>query len=129
MQASKSEIVGTFADWILRMARLQANAFRALDPATGERLQPDFLSATVEEVEAGRPSWRQRPLTSIDRTSGRERGAFLRKIAANIEAIAAEVDRARARRRLCRRRGCNRKPRAPADSFDCLRRWQKKDRG
>jgi len=65
-------------------------AFRASNPKTGERLQPDFFSATAEEVDrAARLA--HEAFAVYGRTSGRDKAAFLRKIAANIEAIAGDI--------------------------------------
>src|SRR5436305_533265 len=65
-------------------------AMYAVDPSTGERLQPAFISATPEEVElAARLA--TEAFVGYQRISGRDRGAFLRAIAANIEAIADDV--------------------------------------
>jgi alpha-ketoglutaric semialdehyde dehydrogenase len=62
----------------------------ATDPTTGERLQPGFIPASAEEVEqAARLS--AEAFEVYRRTPGRERGAFLRKIASNIESIAEDV--------------------------------------
>ena len=62
----------------------------ATDPTTGQHLQPGFIPATGEEVElAARLS--AEAFEVYRRTPGRERGAFLRKIAAKIESIAEEV--------------------------------------
>lgn len=65
-------------------------AMYATDPTTGQRLQPAFVPARPEEVElavrlAAESSHVYR------RISGRDRAAFLRKIAAKIESIAGEV--------------------------------------
>jgi alpha-ketoglutaric semialdehyde dehydrogenase len=62
----------------------------ATDPTTGQHLQPGFISATADEVEL---AVRLAADTYADysRVSGRDRGAFLRKIAAKIESIAADV--------------------------------------
>jgi 2,5-dioxopentanoate dehydrogenase len=62
----------------------------ATDPTTGQRLQPGFISATAEEVELA-VRLAAEAFGDYSRVSGRDRGAFLRKIAANIESIAAEV--------------------------------------
>jgi len=62
----------------------------ATDPTTGQHLQPGFVSATEEEVELA-VRLAARAFASYSRTTGRERGAFLRKIAANIESIASDV--------------------------------------
>ncbi len=62
----------------------------ATDPTTGQHLQPGFVSATAEEVElAARLA--AEAFASYSRTTGPERGAFLRKIAAKIESIAGDV--------------------------------------
>lgn len=68
--------------------------FRAFDPTTGQELQPTFSSASGEEIDAA-VHLAAEAFGSCQRTSGRERGALLRKIAGNIEAVSAElVDRA-----------------------------------
>lgn len=65
-----------------------------MDPKTGKKVEPEFFSATPEEVETS-VRLAAKAFESYRRTSGRERASFLRSIAANIEAIAAEViDRA-----------------------------------
>src|SRR5438270_2320113 len=65
-------------------------AMYAVDPSTGERLQPAFISATPEQVElAARLA--TEAFVGYQRISGRDRGAFRRAIAANIEAIADDV--------------------------------------
>jgi 2,5-dioxopentanoate dehydrogenase len=68
--------------------------FRATNPATGQTIEPAFTSAGADEVErAARLA--TEAFKTYGRISGRERGAFLRKIAASLEAISAEViDRA-----------------------------------
>jgi alpha-ketoglutaric semialdehyde dehydrogenase len=66
----------------------------ATDPTTGQHLQPGFISATAEEVELA-VRLAAEAFAAYSRVSGRERGAFLRKIAAKIESIAGDVvDRA-----------------------------------
>ncbi len=62
----------------------------ARDPTTGQQLQPGFIPATAEEVDRA-VQLAADAFKIYSRTSGRERGAFLRKIAANIEAIAADI--------------------------------------
>jgi 2,5-dioxopentanoate dehydrogenase len=64
--------------------------FFASDPTTGHSLQPGFHSASAQEVDAAA----QLASEAFDvycRTSGRDRGSLLRKIATNIEAISAEI--------------------------------------
>lgn len=66
----------------------------ARNPTTGERLQPPFIPATAEEVNRA-AQLAAEAFKTYSRTSGRDRGAFLRKIAEKIEAITSEiVDRA-----------------------------------
>jgi alpha-ketoglutaric semialdehyde dehydrogenase len=62
----------------------------ATDPTTGQYLQPGFTSATAEEVELA-VRLAAEAFVTYSRTTGRERGAFLRNIAAKIEFIAADV--------------------------------------
>jgi alpha-ketoglutaric semialdehyde dehydrogenase len=62
----------------------------ATDPTSGQHLQPGFISATAEEAElAARLA--AEAFASYSRTTGRERGAFLRKLAAKIESNAGDV--------------------------------------
>src|ERR1022692_3040783 len=67
-----------------------AEALYATDPATGQRLQPGFVPATADEVELA-VRLASEAFAAYSRTPGRERGAFLRTIAAKIESIAGEV--------------------------------------
>lgn len=62
----------------------------ATDPTTGDRLQPGFVSATAEEVDSA-ARLAAEAFAVYRNVSGRERGAFLRTIAANIESIADDV--------------------------------------
>jgi alpha-ketoglutaric semialdehyde dehydrogenase len=65
-------------------------AMYATNPATGERVQPGFIPATAEEVElAARLA--SDGFDVYRHSSGKARGAFLRTIAAKIEAIAGDV--------------------------------------
>ena len=62
----------------------------ATDPTTGQRLQPGFIAATKEEVDlAARLA--SEAFAAYSRTPGRDRGAFLRTIAAKIESIAGDI--------------------------------------
>jgi alpha-ketoglutaric semialdehyde dehydrogenase len=72
----------------------RADPLYATNPRNGQRLQPGFVPATSEEIEhAVRLASDAFPVYS--RIRGRERGEFLRRIAAKIESIAPElVDRA-----------------------------------
>src|SRR5450755_1102187 len=65
-------------------------AMYASNPITGERMQPGFIPATAEEVELA-VRLAAEAFDVYRRVSGRGRGAFLRKIAEKIEAIAADI--------------------------------------
>jgi NADP-dependent aldehyde dehydrogenase len=62
----------------------------ATDPSTGQRLQPAFIPARPEEVELA-VRLAAESFHAYRRISGRDRAAFLRKVAAKIESIAGEV--------------------------------------
>ena len=62
----------------------------AWNPQTGERLQPDFVPATTEEVELA-VRLAAEAFDVYRGISGRERGALLRTIAAKIESIAGDI--------------------------------------
>jgi len=81
---SGRSIIG-FAD-----GSVSGGAFRARNPMTGEALQPDFYSASAEEMEAA-VRLAHEAFASYSRTPGRERAKFLRTIAANLEPIAPEI--------------------------------------
>jgi len=66
------------------------NPLYASDPTTGQHLQPGFIPATSEEVDLAA----RLAAEAFDRfrhVSGRDRGAFLRTIAAKMEAIADDI--------------------------------------
>jgi alpha-ketoglutaric semialdehyde dehydrogenase len=62
----------------------------ARNPATGQPLQPGFIPATAEEVDRA-AKLAAEAFTYYRRTTGRDRGAFLRKIAEKIEAITGDI--------------------------------------
>jgi len=62
----------------------------ATDPTSGQHLQPGFVAATAEEVELA-VRLASEAFAVYSRVSGPHRGAFLRRIAANIESIAADI--------------------------------------
>jgi 2,5-dioxopentanoate dehydrogenase len=62
----------------------------ATNPTTGQPLQPGFIPATVNEVDLA-AQLAADAFKTYRRTSGRERGRFLRSIAAHIESIAGEI--------------------------------------
>lgn len=66
------------------------DAMYATNPATGARLEPGFVPATAQEVDRA-VNLASQAFEEYQRVSGRERGAFLRTIAAKIESISADV--------------------------------------
>lgn len=64
--------------------------FYATDPMTNEHLQPGFIPATGEEVELA-AGLAAKAFEAYRHLSGRDRGMFLRTVAAKIESIAEEV--------------------------------------
>lgn len=73
-----------------RKAAGAGEAMYATDPTTGLRLQPAFIAPSPEEVELA-VRLAADSFNVYRRTSERERGAFLRKIAAKIESMADDV--------------------------------------
>ena len=67
-----------------------AEPMYASNPTTGQRLQPAFIPATPEEVDLS-ARLAAEAFGVYRRVSGRDRGAFLRTIAAKIESIAEDV--------------------------------------
>ncbi|MGB6679266.1 MAG: aldehyde dehydrogenase family protein, partial [Terriglobales bacterium] len=64
--------------------------FYALNPKSGERLEPSFSAASPNEVNRA-VSLAHQAFANYYRVSARDQGAFLRTIAANIESIAEEL--------------------------------------
>ena len=62
----------------------------AWDPKSGKRLEPGFIPATEEEIERA-VQLSADAFRIYSRTSGRERAAFLRTIAAKIESITSDI--------------------------------------
>jgi alpha-ketoglutaric semialdehyde dehydrogenase len=62
----------------------------AHNPTTGQQLQPPFIPATPEEVDRA-VRLAADAFKTYSHTTGRERGAFLRKIAEKIEAVTPEI--------------------------------------
>ena len=89
MPTSKTEICGRSLLGF-RESTAQGTTFYAMNPLTGESMEPAFASAGAEDVELA-VHLATEAFEAYRRVSGRERGAFLRKIAANVEAIAPEV--------------------------------------
>src|SRR5215472_9984583 len=73
-------------------AQEQANGvrFRAIDPSSGKKIEPEFVSAGPEDVEraATLAAEAAAPFAAI---SARERGAFLRAIADELTGDAAAI--------------------------------------
>ena len=64
--------------------------FYAINPANGQRLQPGYSPAKAADVEQA-AQLAAEAFRVYGCTSGRERGAFLRAIAANIESLTSEL--------------------------------------
>lgn len=65
-------------------------AFRAINPQTGEQLDPQFFSATPDDgYRAARAA--AEAFADYSRTPGRERARFLRRIADNLDAASADL--------------------------------------
>lgn len=62
----------------------------AWNPTTGNQLEPAFIPAVAEEIERA-VQLAAKAFDVYSRTSGRERGAFLRTIATKIESITNEI--------------------------------------
>lgn len=71
-----------------------AEVFYGMNPATGQPLQPAFSPATLADMDLA-AKIASEAFASYGRSSGSERGTFLRTIAGNIESLADElIDRA-----------------------------------
>ena len=66
-------------------------AFYGVDPATGERLEPVYHCASIEDLNAAQRIWPTRHSRLTASFPGTERGRFLRTIADGIEAIVPEI--------------------------------------
>jgi len=64
--------------------------FYATDPTNGKHLSPGFTPATAEEVELA-VRFASDAFAIFSHFSGRDRGALLRRIAARIESITADI--------------------------------------
>jgi 2,5-dioxopentanoate dehydrogenase len=64
--------------------------FRAFDPAAGEAISPEYRSANSEDVERA-ADLAQDAVSTLGATPGSERGAFLEKIASNIEDLGQDL--------------------------------------
>lgn len=73
-----------------QQAASSTEQFYATNPATGEQLRPGFYPATQQELEHAAELAFQ-SFAVYGRTSGKQRGAFLRSIAANLESMASDL--------------------------------------
>jgi len=70
-------------------------AFNGFDPTAGARIEPEYRSASIDDVHEA-ANLASEAFARYSKLSGKEKGRFLRHIAAGMEAIAPElVDRAR----------------------------------
>ena len=65
-------------------------SFTGVNPATGAPLEPKFFSATAEDLERA-AELAQKAFPIYSNLSGKDKGGFLRKIAASIEAAAPAI--------------------------------------
>src|SRR5271166_6186503 len=65
-------------------------AFHGIDPATGERLEPVYHCASIEDLKLA-ADLAEEAYATTSKLTGKERGGFLRHIAAGIEAILPEI--------------------------------------
>lgn len=84
MKISGQSIIG------FRSGAKASPSFHAVNPRTGEPLSPEFFSAGPDEVSLS-AQLAQEAFAAYSRISGRERGKFLRAIAARIEGAVDEL--------------------------------------
>ena len=65
-------------------------SFYGIDPATGMKLEPAYRYASLEDLDRA-ANLAEDAFAVYSKLPGRERAAFLRHIAAGIEAIGAEI--------------------------------------
>src|SRR5258708_9038625 len=68
----------------------QGASFTGVNPATGAPLEPKFSSASAEDLERA-TALAQSAFPIYSNLSGKEKGAFLRNIAASIQAPAPAI--------------------------------------
>lgn len=68
----------------------RGSKFRAINPAIGNEVLPDYCSASLPDVERA-ASLAAAAVPLMERLSGRQRGAFLRIIASNIEDLGQDL--------------------------------------
>lgn len=84
MKLSGKSIIGS------REGTEASTKFRAHNPKTGSQLDPEFSSATAEDVNRA-AELAHAAFQNYSRSSGREKGKFLRQIASNIETVTSEL--------------------------------------
>lgn len=85
MQLTGKSIIGQ-----QQSEKTEGKSFRAMNPKTGERIAPEFYSATREEVNVA-ASLAERAFSEWSRASGKTKAGFLRKIAENIESLGDDL--------------------------------------
>ena len=65
-------------------------AFRAINPQSGEPLDPEFFSSSADEVDRAAKAAAE-AFFAFSRTSGRDRARFLRRIGDNLDAASSEL--------------------------------------
>src|SRR6185295_8094084 len=77
---------------IIGFSRAASNGrtFNAVDPSTGENLEPAFHFASSEDVDSA-VHLAAEAFETYGRATGRQKGILLRKIAANIEDIGDDL--------------------------------------
>jgi 2,5-dioxopentanoate dehydrogenase len=68
----------------------EAKPFTGMNPATGAPLEPTFFAASAEDLERA-AALAQNAFPIYAKLSGKDKGAFLRRIAAAVEAAAAAI--------------------------------------
>ena len=71
-------------------ATANGTEFRAVNPQTGESIEPQFRSSSAADVDAAAQA-AQQAFATYGQLSGRERARFLRSIADGIDAASAEL--------------------------------------
>ena len=84
MQLKGTSIIGS------RRGAAGSSTFRAYEPRTGQTLAPDFFYASAEEIETT-VRLAHEAFATYGHLPGREKAAFLRAIAAGMEAVAPQL--------------------------------------
>lgn len=84
MQLSGQSIIG------FSRGTSNAGAFHAIDPSTGERLAPAYHSTSTDEVDRA-VQLAHKAFETYSRATGKDKAAFLRRVAENIEGLGEEL--------------------------------------